>query len=156
MSDRIERKLTQNEDNIYDYTIDTNGDFTHDLSFDTDILVSLFVDARADESEIAEPEYRRGWIGDVVTVLQGHQLGSKLWLVEQERMTQDVLNKISSYVKESLNWVITLNYGQRVQVEVNREDLTRASVNIRIYVKNDNVLKFTYQIWQNSQYKLGQ
>ena len=154
-NERIERKLTVDQNDVYDYTVDENGDFTHDLSFDTDILVSLFVDGRADGSEIAEPEYRRGWIGDVVTTLQNHQIGSKLWLTEQERLTQTVLNKMQSYISNCLSWVTELNYGQRVQVEVNREGLETAITNIRIYVENDKVLKFTYKIWQNSQYKLG-
>jgi phage gp46-like protein len=149
---RIERKLIQLAPNNYDYVINENGDFTIDSSFDTDILVSLFADGRADASEIQQPELRRGWIGDAVTTLENHLIGSKLWLMEQARLDNDTLNKVQTYAKDCLKWIIELDYAKRLNVTVNRESIDSISITVRIYVKDNEVLKFTYRIWKNSDY----
>lgn len=149
---RIERKLTVDENGFYDYTIDSNGDFTHDESFDTDIVVSLFVDSRADSSEIFNPEDRRGWFGDVVSPLNNYLIGSKLWLLEQERLSQSTVNKAQTYAKDCLQWIIDKEYAQRVHVTAIREGLEAIIITIRIYVNSDKILKFTHKLWKESAY----
>ena len=77
----------------YDIAID-NGDLVPDDGLETAILTSILSDQRADESQVPQPEFRRGWIGDLVTPFPGAKYGSLIWLTEQSRLTQSVLNSI--------------------------------------------------------------
>jgi phage gp46-like protein len=152
MSERLERKLVHLGNQIYDYAISETGDFVIDESFDSDIIVSLFCDRRADQSEISQPEFRGGWFGDVVTTLQNYQIGSKLWLTYQSRFNQDTETKMQTYVQSCLSWITELGYAQRVQVSVNRQGIEEMIIDIKIYVTEDEVEKFSYKIWKNSDY----
>ena len=59
--------------------------------------------------------YRRGWIGNEST--PDFEIGSKLWLFEQARLTRSVLNGINSVAKKGLKWLIEDNI--EISIEVN-------------------------------------
>ena len=80
--------------NNYDLQIDSNGDILTDDFFDTSLLVSLFAEQRATPSEMPESHRRRGWIGNEST--PGFEIGSKLWLYSQARVTRTLLSDIDS------------------------------------------------------------
>lgn len=100
----------------YDIAI-SNGDMLSTNDFKTAIEVSLFSDARASESQVSVPQYRRGWIGDVATPIDGQNYGSLLWLVEQARLTQRTLNDCITFARQSLQWMIDQEIATDVQVE---------------------------------------
>lgn len=104
----IDAILTENASGVYDMTIDSNGDIASGDQYDTAILVSLFTDRRALASEVARPERRRGWIGNEVT--PGIEMGSRLWLLEQERATREVANLASDWATEALRWLVDDGY----------------------------------------------
>ncbi len=62
----LDFKLVRLANNIWDIGVDLDGDFLTEDAFDTSIIVSLQTDARADASEVFEPERRRGWPGSPV------------------------------------------------------------------------------------------
>jgi len=88
--------------NSYDFQIDDSGDFLTADAFDTAILVSLFCDRRAEASEVAEESLRRGWIGNT----PDFEIGSKLWLFYQNRLTRTTRNGIVSAAQEALQWMV--------------------------------------------------
>lgn len=149
---RVERKFNELEDDSYDYIIDENGDFAIDDSFDTDLLHSLFVDTRADSSEIPQPRNRRGWFGDEFTTLQDYNLGSKLWLLEQARSTIKTKNDAVAYVKKCLQWLIDEKKALRVEVTGERLNPSGLKIFITIFVNENKILKFTYKLWKNSNF----
>jgi phage gp46-like protein len=113
--------------NIYDFGIDARGDIETDSFFDTAILYSLFGERRAVESEISQPELRRGWIGNEG---KDYENGSGLWIYSQSKLTRSAINRIEDEAKKSLQWLVddgfavaitdvsvTLNNG-RVAVEL--------------------------------------
>lgn len=89
---------------IYDLKIGFDGDLETEDSFDTAIIVSLFTDARANESEVLEAAKRRGWIGNERT--PGIEIGSKLWLLEQSRLTRSVMNQARDEARDALRWMV--------------------------------------------------
>lgn len=93
-----------------------NGDFANEDGLDTNIWVSLFSDARADISQVAAPENRRGWLGNLVSEVTGRQLGGYLWLAEQRRLNQNTLNEILDYIRKSLEWIITDGIALKIDV----------------------------------------
>jgi phage gp46-like protein len=101
----IDAELLLTSRGFYDLQIDDVGDIKSSDTFDTAIVVSLFTDRRADASEILQPENRRGWIGDEST--PGIEIGSKLWLYNQSRLTQTTLNGMIDAARSALRWFVT-------------------------------------------------
>lgn len=86
---------------LYDLQIGADGDIVTEDQLDTAILVGLFTDARAASYEIVKPQLRRGWVGDL-ELDPGESLGSKLWLIDQERLTAAVLGRAADYARAGL------------------------------------------------------
>lgn len=101
----IDVVLEQQPGGIFDIAFAFDGDVLTEDAFDTAIIVSLFTDARADVSEVAIPERRRGWAGNEVT--PGFVLGGKLWLfTTQSRITRTVMNEMEDAARDSLTWMV--------------------------------------------------
>ena len=107
------------------FNIDSYGKFDFDIvdgdlegveGYDTSIWLSLFTDARANESQVSIPEYRRGWLGNIVSSIPDRQLGGYLWLIDQRRLIQKTLNEAIDYTKKSLQWFIDDNICTEVVV----------------------------------------
>ena len=145
----IDAVLAPLEGGAWDMQIGPDGDVLTRDSFDTYILVALFTDARASESEVARPERRRGWVGNEYT--PGFEMGGKLWLwTEQRRLTRSTINGIQSAAIDALQSMV-------------EEDLAVAVRNARAVVEDDGlslevdilrpgsqVEKRHYDLWQNT------
>lgn len=125
-----------------------NGDFANEDGFDTNIWVSLFSDARADISQVLIPEYRRGWLGNIVTDIPERQLGSFLWLVEQRRLNQDSLNEAIDYIRKALQWIV--DDGIALKIEVDGEIVPRNGIAASILITSkDGVTSDHYvELWR--------
>ncbi len=102
----------------WDLQLDSDGDIASEDSFDAAIVVSLFSDKRADASQVGPQELRRGWIGDEST--PGFQIGSRLWLFNQERLTRSTLNRLAEEARESLQWMIDEGHAKSVDATAER------------------------------------
>jgi len=142
-------KLRQDEeDGIYDIHITDDGDFETDDSFDINIIMSLFVDSRADSSEIVEPLRRRGFWGDLVLFSQENlKSGSKLWLVSG-RNTKEQLNKAIDYTRKSLQWLINEKYVKNINVD-GQQTINGIIINIEFIVEDNNISEFNFKLWEN-------
>lgn len=69
------------------------------------VLISLFTDARADESDTLPDmsDDLRGWPGDT---FYDAPWGSKLWLLYREKLTTDVRNRAVKYAEDALAWML--------------------------------------------------
>ena len=131
----------------FDFDIDDDGDLRTDDFFDTSLIVSLFTDARANASEVVEPQLRRGWIGNEFT--PGFEMGSKLWLFHQARLTTDTTNRMVTVTQESLQWLIDQNYAIEVETEV-AFDTQRVLLDVTITRPSSKVDKRLFELWDNS------
>lgn len=94
------------ENNLFDLKI-ANGDLTGDNGLETAISISLFSDRRIGDEELPPLEKsKRGWWGDLFPEVDQDQIGSRLWLLNREKRTQEVLRRAEDYTKEALNWLI--------------------------------------------------
>ena len=67
------------------------------------VLISLFTDTRVTDEELPEGEdSRRGFWGDLVT---GSTTGSKLWLLQRAKRTQETLRLFEDYARQALEWL---------------------------------------------------
>ena len=90
---------------LYDFKISSCGDIETEDQLDTAILVSLFTDTRATSYEVVKPELRRGWIGELE--LEDEEIfGSKLWLLDQERLTLTTIGRANDFAEKALTWMV--------------------------------------------------
>lgn len=150
MASAIDLKIQRNSERLYDLIIGGNGDFVTVDSFDTSIEMSLFNDQRASPSEVPVGNLRRGWWGDLVSDFQGFQIGSKLWLTRQSRLTQILLNLMQSYVTNSLQWMIDDGYATKINVSTSQSGSSGINLAIQFFRPNNIVTSKYYTLWNNS------
>lgn len=135
--------------NFFDISL-KDGDIELDDSFNTPLVVSLFSDARADESEVRKPENRRGFWGDEISGDPTDKFGSKLWLLFQSRLTTNTVTRANDYVKLATNWLITYGYSKIVDIKATRLERETLGLNIRIINNDNSVEQLYYKLWRNT------
>ncbi len=143
-------KFEKGADGIYDLVIGQDGDFEKVNSFDTAIQLSLIgSNRRASATEMPEAERREGWIGDIGKVVE---LGSKIWLLRQARLTTPTLNKLRVYLEQALEWLVDFEYLEQVIVDQPVPNYTEGSVSVRIQlIRFDSKVEFrNFILWDNT------
>lgn len=133
---------------VYDFSLDPSGDIETKESFDTSILMSIFCERRALPSEMPISHYRRGWIGNEST--PGFEIGSKLWLYEQSRITRSVLNGVSSVIKEGLEWMVEDKIAESIEVRSFMRETGTIETEISIARPSSKVEKRYFELWENT------
>lgn len=128
------------------------GDFESDDGLETAILVSLFSDRRVRYDELIEGESdRKGWYGDVATDQTGDQIGSKLWLLDRGKASEETRKLSEEYASEALQWL--LDDGVAETVDVTAVLVPRDRINLTIVItrpKERDKYFYRYQlIWEN-------
>jgi len=124
-----------------DFNFETgNQDLETDDSLETAVVISLFTDRRAKiDDELPDPNNpdRRGWWGDLVSpVVEGDQIGSRLWLLNREKTLETVLVRAKEYAEESLKWLLEDGVAVKVVAETERQGLVgndRLALKVEIY-----------------------
>lgn len=80
-------------------------DLLTDDSIETAVIISLFTDRRAEESDDIPDgsDNRRGWWGDTYSETP---TGSRLWLLSREKQMSSVLLRAEQYAAEALQWLV--------------------------------------------------
>lgn len=109
------------------------GDLVIDETLETAILVSLFTDRRVSAEELPQGETsRRGFWGDMLEE-DGDEIGSKLWLLDREKESDDeLLARAEEYSAEALRWLV--DDGIASSVEVETELIGRGQLGISVAV----------------------
>lgn len=147
MTAKMDADLIDIGNGIYDIHIGVDGDIVTTDSFDSAILMSLLCERRASESEMPEADRRRGWIGNVGT---GFEIGSKLWLFEQSRLTLSVVDSINDATKDCLQWLVDDNYASKILKAEAVIESTKVGINITIQRPESKVENRYYSLWDNT------
>lgn len=94
----------------------SGGDLVADDGLRTAILLSLFCDARAHDDDGFLPGDRRGWWADEYLENEGDEIGSRLWLLQREKRTNETLLRAREYAREALQWLVDDGVATRVDV----------------------------------------
>ncbi|MEE9222972.1 MAG: phage GP46 family protein [Nitrosomonadaceae bacterium] len=132
----------------WDISIDETGDILTADFFDTSLLVSIFAEKRASESEVPDSRLRRGWIGNE-SFTDGFEIGSKIWLFEQARLNRDTFNGITSAAIDSLQWLLDDGFVLNLAVDtvlINGE----VALQIDIFRPNSKVDRRFFSLWDAS------
>ena len=130
----------------YDISIDSSGDLKTEDSFDTNIITSLFTEARASKDQVVIPENRRGWIG---SHNEEFILGSTLWVYGQLRNLNIELNELSTIAKLSLDHFIEDDIAKKITASIGIEN-NKAILVIRIERPNNQVDYRHFELWENT------
>ena len=125
-----------------------NNDLEHDEGLETAVIVSLFSDRRASDDDPLPDESRgkRGWWGDLTSGIENDQIGSKLWLLEREKTTEETLAKAKGYILEALQWMIEDGITKKIEAEVERAGTItnpRLAFHVKIY-KDTTTLNISF------------
>lgn len=131
------------DESSFDIAFDENGDIETADQLDTAIKMSLFCERRAAPAEMPAPELRRGWIGNEAT--PGFEIGSKLWLYEQARLTQTNLNGIETEARVGLEWFLEDGIALGIQTEISPTELIAT-----LERPNSEVSTVYYKLWEGT------
>ncbi len=104
------------------------GDLVAEDSLRTAVILSLFLDRRANDDDILPngSDDRRGWWADTVAPMtdygigggsaSGDHIGSRLWLLSREKQLAGVLERARHYAEEALTWLVEDGVATAVQV----------------------------------------
>lgn len=138
--------IRANSDGLYDFVV-SGAVFASAGGFETAIPVSLFTDARAPAAIVAEPQYRRGWIGNMLTAATMRQLGSILWTLEQARITQREINIARLAAQDAFQWMLDDGEALGVLVDVQLSARSGFIINIQI-TDTSNVVSRYQTLWR--------
>lgn len=82
------------------------------------VVISLFTHRRADPDDNADVPM--GWWGDTWPAVANDRYGSKLWLLQRSKLTNDLVNRVRTYLREALQWMLDDGVVTRIDIEVQR------------------------------------
>jgi phage gp46-like protein len=100
-------------------------DLASDRGLETAVALSLFTDRRAQPDDVppsGDPQDRRGWWADQFADIDGDLIGSRLWLLDRSKLTNETVLRATQYVKEGLQWMLDDDVISGVDVLVTRTD----------------------------------
>lgn len=140
------------ESDLFDLEIDTDGDLKGSNSTNTAVDMSLGTDKRAVPSEIKEASLRRGWVGDIFNTVPNYEIGSKWWLRDQGRLTNESVNFIVGDTKKALNWMLEDKEISNLEViGIKKIRLNELEIKIR-FIIDDNIVERVFILWENSRF----
>jgi phage gp46-like protein len=87
-----------------------SGDLESEPTLRSAVLLSLFLDRRVTDEELAEfgleGDDPRGWWGDAFPTVEGDVYGSKLWLLRRGKQTEQTRARAEAYAREALGWLL--------------------------------------------------
>ena len=98
------------------------------------VIISLFSWRRANPDDNAPTPM--GWWGDTYPTVTGDRIGSRLWLLGREKITNDTLNRARDYATEALQWMLDDGVAARIDVDSRRSGQESAVLDIKIYQRD--------------------
>ncbi len=126
------------------------NDLLTDDGLETAILISLFTDRRVstDEELPIGEIHRRGWWGDLGG-LPSDRIGSRLWLLNREKVLPVVLTRAHEYAKEAVQWLIQDKVANRVEVVVESTRFEELDIQVSVFRPAGTIVKSRYSYnWQ--------
>ena len=97
-----------------------DDDLASDAGLRTAVLLSLFLDRRAEDEDAlpGEDDDRRGWWADEFAETDGDRIGSRLWLIDRAKRAGDVPARATELVREALAWLIEDRVASSIDVDI--------------------------------------
>jgi phage gp46-like protein len=135
--------------NVYDISLDEEGQLTGTKGLDTALLMSLLCEQRASISQVAIPQYRRGWWGNTLSSYPNFQIGSLIWLYYQARKNDAATSGIITAIESAFAWLVEDGYLTNINVNAVETDY---GVILSVELVNNNVVvnSISFNLWENT------
>ena len=122
---------------------------TEENSLQTAVIMSLFTDRLANTDDVIPDKTndRRGWWADSVASTEDDNIGSRLWLLDREKQTTNVLRKAEEYAYEALEWLIEDEVASAVRVVATNPRDGWLNLNIQIDRPGQETAQYNY-LWE--------
>ena len=107
-----------------------SADMTDSLS--RAVVISLFTWQRASQSDEVDNDQRMGWWGDTFAENKGDKIGSKLWLLLRQKITDETINRAQEYAFDALKWLIDDGICSDITVNVERDEDDPNHINLSV------------------------
>ncbi|WP_302514168.1 phage GP46 family protein [uncultured Sutterella sp.] len=97
------------------------------------VLISLFSWRKSNPDDGIDAPDRQGWWGDTYAVVQGDRIGSRLWLLQREKVTAETIRRAEAYAKEGMQWLLDDRMAARIDVTASRDAADRIALNVICY-----------------------
>lgn len=135
-----------------------DDDLASDRGLETAVVLSLFTDRRAeddDEPPSGDPNDRRGWWADQFADVEGDKIGSRLWLLERSKLTNQTALRAKEYALEALAWMLVDKVVATVNVttQIATINATRAlMIEVDLQRPNGDQVSFKFaHVWDHLQ-----
>jgi len=140
-----------------------DSDLASDRGLETAIALSLFTDRRAQDDDTppsGDSHDRRGWWADEFAVVQGDLIGSRLWLLDRSKLTNETVLNAQQYATEALQWLIDDEVAASIDVTITQlpsplfPTLIASGLLIGVALQNPGADPVTFQfahVWDNLQ-----
>jgi phage gp46-like protein len=132
-----------------------NGDVVRDDGLETAVTISLFTDRRVTEEE--KPylaNSKRGYWGDLFSEIDGDKMGSRLWTLEREKRTTEVLRRAEDYTREALQWLIDDGVVLSISAISSYDDNKFLNIDVKIIKPLGNESRYKV-LWDKQEIKRG-
>ncbi len=106
------------------------------------VIISLFTWRRADDSD--DTDYKWGWWGDNLADVEGDKIGSKLYLIVRNPLTNETMQRAEEYAQQSLQWMIDDEIAKSISITAIRSqtDVNRLEMIVDITAEKEYELQF--------------
>ena len=119
---------------INDLTLYVNGapvnaaDVFDDLT--RAVIISLFSWLRALPDDVLPGTQKMGWWADGFPVVEGDQIGSRLWLLLRGKLVNETVSQAQEMAAAALQWLVDDGVAARVDVVAERPNLSQISLGV--------------------------
>lgn len=109
------------------------------------VVISLFTWQRASQSDEVDNDQRMGWWGDTFAENKGDKIGSKLWLLLRQKVTDETLLRAQKMADDALQWLVEDGICTDVSVSVERDSNDPNRINLSVVLEQEHG-KTSYEI----------
>jgi len=126
---------------------------TNDLCFSDEleqlrdaVVISIFTWRRSNDGDLPADAFRWGWWSDTYN---NFRIGSRLYLLHREKISEALLQKIDSIVAEALQWMIDDDVVSEVLINSQRIGVGTIQTSITIIRNSETLLTLDFDnIWK--------
>ena len=114
------------------------------------VLISLFSWRKSNPDDGVKAPNRQGWWGDTFAEVAGDRIGSRLWLLQRQKILPTTLRRAEAYAKEALQWLIDDAVVARIEVSAERSGVDQIALLVTCYRPDDTqALQARFQnVWE--------
>ncbi|EOJ5555100.1 phage GP46 family protein, partial [Escherichia coli] len=88
-----------------------------------------------------------GWWGDTWPAVQNDRYGSRLWLLQRSKLTNQLVQTVRGYIRECLQWMIDDGVVSRIDLDIRRTGINELGNSITLWRRDGPVMISFDDLW---------